>query len=92
MKKDEFKKKDEKKRWIKHVHNQELCVNPNNTSSQPRGMCQPKHHVFISKKYVFIRNWDSMKPHILYTISTYFLFEFNLSNLLCLGAFFLLEG
>jgi hypothetical protein len=57
-----------------------------------RGMCQPKHHMFISKKYVPIRNWDSMKPHILYTISTYFLFEFNISNLLCLGTFLLLEG
>ncbi len=32
-----------------------------------------------------------MKLHILYTISTCFLFEFNLSNLLCLGAFSLLE-
>ncbi len=60
--------------------------------SQLRGMCQPKHHMFISKKYVPIRNWDSMKPHILYTISTYFLFEFNISNLLCLGTFLLLEG
>ncbi len=32
-----------------------------------------------------------MRPHILYTILTYFLFEFNLSNLLCLGSFKLLE-
>ncbi len=32
-----------------------------------------------------------MKLHIFYTISTCFLFEFNLSNLLCLGAPLLLE-
>jgi len=30
-----------------------------------------------------------MRPHILYTISTYFLFEFNLLNLLCLRTFLL---
>jgi hypothetical protein len=63
----------------------------NKTSSQPRGMCQLKHHMFIFKSYVPIRNWDNMRPHILYTISTYFLFEFSLSNLLCLRTFLLLE-
>ncbi len=63
----------------------------NKTYPQPRGMCQPKHHVFISKRYVSIRNWNNMQSHILYTISIYFLFEFNLSNLLCLRAFLLLE-
>ncbi len=47
--------------------------------------------MFIFKRYVPIRNWDNMKPHILYTISTYFLFEFNLSNVLCLIALLLLE-
>ncbi len=54
-------------------------------------MCQSKHHLFIFKKYVPIKNWDNMKPHIFYTISTYFLFEFNLSNLLCLRSLLLLE-
>jgi hypothetical protein len=52
---------------------------------------QSKHHFFISKRYVSIRNWNSMRPHILYTISTYFLFEFDLPNLLCLGSLLLLE-
>jgi hypothetical protein len=79
------------KGWTKHVHNQKLCVNLNTNSSQPRGMCQPKHHMFISKKYVPIRNWYNIRPHIFYTISNWFLFEFSLSNLLCLRAFLLLE-
>jgi hypothetical protein len=87
---------DEKNRWTKgwtkHVHNQKLCVNLNTTSSQLRGMCQPKHDMFISKRYVPIRNWNNMRQHIFYTISTWFLFEFSLSNLLCPGAFLLLEG
>jgi hypothetical protein len=82
---------DEKKRWSKHVYNQELCVDPNIICSQLKGMCQLKHHMFISNKYVPIRNWDNMRPHILYTISTYFLFEFNLLNLLCLRTFLLFE-
>jgi hypothetical protein len=73
------------------VHLQEVCVNRNTTFSFPRCMCQLKHHLFISKRYVPIRNWDNMKLHILYTISTCFLFQFNLSNLLCLGSFLLLE-
>ncbi len=47
--------------------------------------------MFIFKRYVTIRNWDNMRPHILYTISTYFLFEFSLSNVSCLGAFLLFE-
>ncbi len=75
--------------WTKPIHNKKLCVNPNFTSSQLRGMCQLKHHMFISKRYVPIKNWDNMKPHILY--SNCFLFEFNLSNLLCLKAFLLIE-
>jgi hypothetical protein len=29
---------DEQKRWTKHVHNQELCLNPNNIFSQPKGI------------------------------------------------------
>ncbi len=33
-----------------------LCVNPNTTSSQLRGIYQPKHHLFISKMYVPIKN------------------------------------
>ncbi len=78
-------------RWTQYVHNQQLCVNPNSTCSQLRGMCQLKHHMFISKRYVPIRNWNNMKSHILYTISTYFLLEFNISSLLCIGAFLLLK-
>ncbi len=54
-------------------------------------MCQSKDHLFIFKKYAPIRNWDNMRPHILYAISTYFLFEFSLSNLLCLGSILLFE-
>ncbi len=80
-----------KNRWTQHVHNQQLCVNPNSTCSQSRGLCQPKHHMFISKRYVPIRNLDNMKSHILYIISTCFLLEFNLSSLLCLRAFLLLK-
>ncbi len=83
---------DEKKRWKIHVHRQKLCVNPNTTSSQLKGIYQLKHHMFISNGYVPIRNWDIMRLHILYTISTYFLFEFSLSNHLCLTTFLLLEG
>ncbi len=60
------------------IHNQDVCVNR-------------KHHLFISKRYVPIMNWDIMRPHIFYTISTCFLFEFSLLNLLSLGAFLLLE-
>jgi hypothetical protein len=82
---------DEKKGWTKLVHIQELCVNPNITSAQLKGSCQPKHHMFISNRYVPIRNWDIMRPHILCTISTYFLFEFSLSCNLCLRTFLLLE-
>jgi hypothetical protein len=43
------KKGNEKTISTKHIHNQELCVNPNFTCSQPRAMCQSKHHLFISK-------------------------------------------
>jgi hypothetical protein len=35
-------------------------------------MCQSKHHMFISKKYVPIKNWKYLILHILYTISTSF--------------------
>jgi hypothetical protein len=45
-----------KKQRTKHVYNQELCVNPNTSSSQPRNMCQPEYHLLISKRYVPIRN------------------------------------
>ncbi len=61
-----------------HVQNRKVCVNRNTTCSFP-------------KKYVPVRNWNNMKSHILYTISTCFLLEFNLSNLLCLKAFLLLK-
>ncbi len=54
-------------------------------------ICQPKHHLFISKMYVPIKNWDSMRSPILYTISTCFLFEFSILNFFCLGAFLLFE-
>jgi hypothetical protein len=38
------------------IHNRKVCVNP-------------KHHLFISKRYVPIRNWNTtMKPHIFYLI------------------------
>jgi len=47
--------------------------------------------MFISKKYVPIGNWNNMRPHIFNTISHYFLFEFNLSNLLRLISFLPLE-
>ncbi len=63
----------------------------NTVFSQLRGMYQPKHHLFISKRYVPIRNWNNTRSHILYTISTCFLFGFNLSNLLCLKAILILE-
>ncbi len=76
--------------WTQYVRNQELCANVNSTSSQPRGLCQSKHYLFISKRYVPIGNWNNMKPHILNTIS-HLLFEFNLSNLLCLRSFLSLE-
>jgi hypothetical protein len=33
---------NEQKGWTKLVHNQELCVNPNSTFSQSKGMCQLK--------------------------------------------------
>jgi hypothetical protein len=42
-----------KTRWTKHVPNQKLCVNPNFTCSQLRGMCKPKHHMFIEPKIMF---------------------------------------
>ncbi len=74
-----------------NVHLQEVCVNQNTIFSSPRVMCQSNHHLFISKKYAPIRNWNNMRPHIIYTISTCFLFEFNLSKLLCIGSFLLLE-
>lgn len=54
-------------------------------------MCQLKHDMFIFKKYVPIKNWDNRRLHILNTISTFFLFEFSLSNLLHLGLFLLCE-
>jgi hypothetical protein len=47
--------------------------------------------MFISKRYVPIGKWNNMRVHILNTISHYFLFEFNLSNLLCLRSFLPLE-
>jgi hypothetical protein len=37
------------------IHNWEVCVNPNSTYSQLRGMCQSKHQMFISKRYVLIK-------------------------------------
>ncbi len=43
--------------------------------------------MFISKKYVPIGNWNNMRPHIFNTILHIFIFEFNLSNLLCLTHF-----
>jgi hypothetical protein len=52
-------------------------------------MCQLKHHLFISKRCVPISNWDNMRSHTIY--STYFLHQFNLSNLLCFETFLLLE-
>jgi hypothetical protein len=30
---------EQKKGWRKLVHNQKLCVNPNSTYSQLKGMC-----------------------------------------------------
>jgi len=78
-----------KNRWTKLVKNKKLFVNPNSTFSQLKGMCQLKHHLFISKRYVPIRNWDNMRSHIIY--STYFLLQIKFSNLLCLGIFLLLE-
>jgi hypothetical protein len=63
-----------------HVYNWEVCVNWNTTCLQSRGMCQSKHHMFISKRYVLIRDWNNMRLHIFYTILTCFLLEFNLSE------------
>jgi hypothetical protein len=60
--------------WTQHVDNQKLCANVNSTSSQPRGLYQPKHYLFISKRYVPIWNWNNMRPHILNTISPWFFF------------------
>jgi hypothetical protein len=57
------KQKDERKMFttknyasiqILPIHNQELCVNPNSTHSQPRIMCQSKFYPFTTKRYVFI--------------------------------------
>jgi hypothetical protein len=76
--------------WTQPICNQKLCANVNSTSSQPKGLCQLKHYMFISKRYVPIGNYN-MRPHILNTISPYFLFEFSLSNLLCLRSFLPLE-
>jgi hypothetical protein len=44
------------------IHNWKLHVNK-------------KHHFFISKRYVPIKNWDTMRLHILYTIQ--FVFYLN---------------
>jgi hypothetical protein len=38
------------------VHLQEIRVNRNTTFSSPRGMCQLKQQLFISKRYVPIKN------------------------------------
>jgi hypothetical protein len=75
----------------------------NKTCSQPRVMCQSKHY-FIIEKYVLtktppvcfqevcshyeLKQYET--AHSLYHFNL-FLFEFNLSNLLCLGAFLPLE-
>jgi len=107
-----------KKKWRKLVYSQELCVNPNSTYSQLKGMCWLKHHLFISKRYVLIetsilhlqeiyvnQNTTSSSPRGMFplgieTIWSYtlfipflicFLFEFILSDLLCLGPFLMLE-
>jgi hypothetical protein len=58
--------------WTQPICNQELCANVNSTSSQPRGLCQPKHYMFIFKRYVPIGNWNNMRPHILNSIWHFF--------------------
>ncbi len=78
---------EQKKRWRKLVHNQELCVNPNSTCSQLRGICQSKHHLFISKRYV-----EKIWSHTFFTpfqLTFYLNLVFQTS--LCVGSFLLLE-